>query len=80
MHVSGYDILMNKVVFSDMKLAGIIFICCGFLLVLTATHWAAMLRNIIRWVADMVWHIQRLRPFSAGGDLHKTLSLVWLLK
>ena len=48
LYVSAYDILMNKVVFSDMKLAGIIFICCGFLLVLTPTNWAAMLRKIIR--------------------------------
>ena len=54
MYVSAYDILMNKLVLSDMKLAGIIFICCGFLLVLTPTNWAAMLRKIIRWVTDMV--------------------------
>ena len=54
LYVLAYDILMNKVVFSDMKLAGIIFICCGFLLVLTPTNWAAMLRKIIRWGTDKV--------------------------
>ena len=52
MYFSAYDILLNKVVFSDMKLAGIIFICCGFLLVLTPTHLAAVLRKIFRWEAD----------------------------
>ena len=71
---------MNKVVFSDMKLAGIIFICCGFLLVLTPTHWAAMLRKVFRWGAVQVGTNLLLSPFSAGGDLHITLYLVWLLK
>ena len=48
--MSGYDIMMNGVVFSDMKLAGIIFICCGFMLLLTPGNWVAMLRRITRWI------------------------------
>ena len=39
---------MNKVVFSDMKLAGIVFICAGFLMVLTPANWDVILKQIIR--------------------------------
>ena len=45
---AAYDIMFNKVDFSDMKLAGIIFICCGFLLVLTPANWDDMLREMMR--------------------------------
>ena len=40
--------MMNGVVFGDMKLAGIIFICCGFILVLTPANWADILKRIMR--------------------------------
>jgi hypothetical protein len=60
-------------VFSDQKLAGIILICCGFLLVLTPTHWAAMLRKIFRWGTVQVGTNFNIETTPAGGDLHKTL-------
>ena len=40
--------MMNKVVFSDMKLAGIVFICAGFLMVLTPANWDVIIKQIIR--------------------------------
>ena len=45
---SAYDIMMNKVVFSEMKLAGIAFICAGFLMVLTPANWDVIIKQIIR--------------------------------
>ena len=43
-----YDVLQNGLIFSSMKLAGIIIICCGFILVLTPSNWADIVRSIIR--------------------------------
>lgn len=34
--------------FSEMKLAGIIFICCGFILVLTPSNFVSTLRRLLR--------------------------------
>ena len=34
-----------------MKLAGLINICCGFVLVLTPSNWADILRDVIRYRA-----------------------------
>ena len=44
----AYDIWMNRVVFSDMKLGGIIFIFAGFFMVLTPANWDVILKQIIR--------------------------------
>ena len=45
-----YDIQHNLLSFTDngMKLAGILFICCGFLLVLTPANLTSGLRRSIR--------------------------------
>ena len=46
-----YDIQHNLVTFTDngMKLAGILFICFGFILVLTPSNLLATLRRPLRW-------------------------------
>ena len=46
-----YDIQQNLVTFTDngMKLAGILFICLGFLLVLTPSNLSASLRRLVKW-------------------------------
>jgi len=45
---SAYD-AQNGVTFTGMKLAGIVITCCGFVLVLTPSNWAEILKNIIIW-------------------------------
>ena len=46
-----YDIHQNQVAFTDngMKLAGIVFICLGFLLVLTPANLSSSLAVLVRW-------------------------------
>ena len=46
-----YDIQHNLLTFTDngMKLAGILFICFGFLLVLTPANLTSSLRRSLRW-------------------------------
>jgi len=46
---AGYDVIQNGSNFSGMKLAGVIIICCGFILVLTPSNWADIVRSIIKW-------------------------------
>ena len=42
------DIFFNEIEFSDMKLTGILFICCGFILVLTPSNFISKLRRPIK--------------------------------
>ena len=46
--ISAYDSSYNGTAFTGMKLAGLINICCGFILVLTPSNWADILRDFIR--------------------------------
>ena len=50
--IVAYDHWMNDVSFNGMKLAGLINICCGFVLVLTPANWADILRDLIRSEAN----------------------------
>ena len=43
----GYDVAMNNVTFTGMKLAGITIICCAFILVLTPYNLSSIIRSII---------------------------------
>ena len=43
------DIYLNETQFSDMKLTGIIFICCGFILVLTPSNIISLLRKPLKY-------------------------------
>ena len=43
------DIFFNGIEFSDMKLTGIMFICCGFILVLTPSNFISKFRKPIKY-------------------------------
>ena len=47
-NISAYDSSYNGTSFTGMKLAGLINICCGFVLVLTPSNWAEILKDFIR--------------------------------
>ena len=61
---TAYDILINGVVFSDMKLAGIIFICTGFIMVLTPPNWDTILKQVLRWRKPSISAISGFVPKS----------------
>jgi len=44
-----YDILYNGMLFYDMKLAGVLIVCTGFILVLFPANWSQILQFVIRW-------------------------------
>jgi hypothetical protein len=50
--LTGLDILLYGEQFAGMKLAGIIFISSGFILVFTPNDWYSAVRNIVRWVGQ----------------------------
>ena len=44
------DLMVYDATFDGMKLAGIIIICCGFLVVLFPENWPDLLQSLIRYV------------------------------
>ena len=50
---AGYDAIQNGVTFNSMKQAGIIIICCGFIIIVTPSNWDESVMSIIRYVCSI---------------------------
>ena len=59
--------------FTGMKLAGIIIICCGFILVLTPSNWADIVRRIIKYCMNILMNTKHHSVFPDGAGGHLTL-------
>ena len=49
LNILVYDVVYNGVEFYDMKLAGVLIVCIGFVLVLFPANWSQILASIARY-------------------------------